>query len=123
VPRTEKRRFHHLSHARTKAAAAGATQTQAPGAAYHCVKSHMHASRAAIAAPPAHVASADELRAPHPRRRARLLRIEDEHQLFFVTSRAIDSVFWLHPLQLAEALSDGFTPCSSLRRFRTVYAN
>ena len=59
----------------------------------------MQASRAAVAALPPQVPSADGLRAPLQRRRGRPLRIEDEHQLFLVTSRTLDSVFWLHPLR------------------------
>jgi hypothetical protein len=33
-----------------------------------------------------------------PARRSRPLRCEDPEQLFFVTTRTLEEVFWLHPL-------------------------
>jgi hypothetical protein len=36
--------------------------------------------------------------AAKPARRSRPLRCEDPEQLFFVTTRTLEEVFWLHPL-------------------------
>ncbi|MEZ4253646.1 MAG: hypothetical protein R3B99_36025 [Polyangiales bacterium] len=33
-----------------------------------------------------------------PRRRSRPLRVEEPERLFFVTTRTLEEVFWLHPL-------------------------